>query len=826
MEGVNYMDGSDIEETIFNPGEMTVEEWEELNDHRWYRESPVYSPVLNAGGVNNVNQSILENWQCAARNLRGEMDIGGKTLHEVEEAARRIRFGEVFASFNEFELCLDCWCVVNMRASHKFKRNPDCRVRICRYGLPARKKGVGKSCEWTPSEPSGSSQGLEPPHVLGVRTFNDFAARRNTPGFPTVRPDRPDLNLEEKVFSQCTQRQKKRVGVKGGCGEKDRYDAAQMMRFTHANSDGDDLDEEDIEGDEEDCDDDLKKVGHLHKWMGPTSKAPWLAQVFGDRITSEYRRPVGQLQTEFRMQYTRDVEYMQMFKMRSICQDIISGCQQQSFSHIPSLCAQISEVDPSAVVDWHRFDGTCVFMRAFVSPSACRNVLRYCQKYVALDACFTKNKKYPTQLFIATTVDGNSHVVPLAYAVAPTENYENWRWFIQNLVASIEGLESRNVIIVSDRQKGLEKAVAEVLPRNFHMHCAHHLKMNVIKHFGAAAGKAFLTLVYMDDQASYECRLVEMETRSSKGPDLVRYIRQISVDRYVRFAIPLPRYGRTTSNIVECINGALKPVRDYAPCHTIWQMWNYMLNLFYARREKARQSSEELTAFVTKRMKEIVQNCGSFVAMSAYENEALVQTDGGRKQWRLTKVPTRKCTCWEIQDCLWPCIHFVAWQKARGEDYMRYVDRIYFTKSLVQCYCKTIPVILQTELPMSVACRAPPAAIRNGRQRIVRILNGGSARSAESEFSYPIQDDLAMNPAAVMTNVSQEDGGERGNPPVPQSSAPQGEQLSQASPVTRSKGTRCCGACKQPGHTRRTCPTLRQYRRAEVQEGLDVAADG
>ncbi|KAL3681803.1 hypothetical protein R1sor_024759 [Riccia sorocarpa] len=547
---------------------MTVEEWEELNDHRWYRESPVYTHVLNAGGVNNVSQSILANWQCAARNLRGEMDIGGKTLHEVEEAARRIRFVEVFASFNEFELCLDCWCVVNMRASHKFKRNPDCRVQICRYGLPARKKGVGKSCEWTSSELSGSSQGLEPPHVLGVRSFNDFAARRNTLAFPTVRPDRPDLNLEEQVFSQCTQRQKKRVDVKGGCGEKDRYDAAQMVRFTHADSDGDDLDEEDIEGDEEDCDDDLKKVdrktpsrgtrcewrvrcqynkksdeykittlnlthtcpGHLHKWRGPTSKAPWLAQVFGDRITSEYRRPVG----------------------------------------------------------------------------------------------------------------------------------------------------------------------------------------------------------------CYERRLVEMETRSSKGPDLVRYIRQIPVDRYVRFAIPLPRYGKTTSNIVECINGALKPVRDYAPCHIIWQMWNYMLNLFYARREKARESLEELTAFATKRMKEIVQNCGSFVAMFADENEALVQTDGGRKQWRLTKVATRKCTCWEIQYCLWPYIHFVAWQKARGDDYMRYVDRIWFQKSLVQCYSKTIPVTLQTELPMSVACRAPPAAIRNGRQRIVRIPNGGSARSAESEYSYPI----------------------------------------------------------------------------------------
>ncbi|KAL3676766.1 hypothetical protein R1sor_026714 [Riccia sorocarpa] len=367
-----------------------------------------------------------------------------------------------------------------MRASHKFKRNPDCRVRICRYGLPMRKKGVGKSCEWTPSEPSGSSQGLEPPHVLGVRSFNDFVTRRNTQAFPIVRPDRPDLNLEEQVFSQCTQRRK-----------------------------------------------------------------------------------------------------------------------------------------------------------------------------------------------------------------------------------------------------------------------------------------------------NYERRLVEMETGVSKGPDLVRYIHQIPVDRYVRFAIPLPRYGRTTSNAVECINGALKPIRDYAPCRILWQMWNYMLNLFYARREKARISSDELTEFAPKRMKEIVQNCGSFVAMSADENEALVQTDGGLKQWRLTKVPTRKCTCLEIQDCLWACIHFVAWQK-----------------------------------------------------RIMRIPNGGAARSVESEYSYPIHDDPFMNPTAVMTNVPQEDAVERGNPPVAQSSAPLGEQLSQAPPVARSRGTRCCGACKQLGHTRRTCPTLRQYMRTEVHEGLDVAADG
>ncbi|KAL3691019.1 hypothetical protein R1sor_004670 [Riccia sorocarpa] len=88
-------------------------------------------------------------------------------------------------------------------------------------------------------------EGLEPPHVLAVRSYSDFTQRRDTPAIPTARPDCPDLNFEEQVFLQCTQQKKKRVGGKDGCG-------------------------------------------HIHKWRGPTSKAQWLAQVFGDIITSEY----------------------------------------------------------------------------------------------------------------------------------------------------------------------------------------------------------------------------------------------------------------------------------------------------------------------------------------------------------------------------------------------------------------------------------------------------------------------------------------------------------------------------------------------------------
>ncbi|KAL3697616.1 hypothetical protein R1sor_011692 [Riccia sorocarpa] len=232
--------------------------------------------------------------------------------------------------------------------------------------------------------------------------------------------------------------------------------------------------------------------------------------------------------------------------MRDICQDMISGCQMQSFSHIPALCARIRDADSGAIVDWDTFEDSCTFRRLFVCPSATRPILRFCQKMVALDACFTKNKKYPTQLFLATVHDGNSQIVPLAYGLAPVENFENWMWFLHNLKISIQDLSSDEVFIVSDRQKGLEKAVSEMLPENPHMHCGHHLKMNVQKHFGKVAVQVLQNLFHAPYEERFNSILEEAGNRLDFGRKFVQYVRRIDPERYVRYALPLPRYGRTT----------------------------------------------------------------------------------------------------------------------------------------------------------------------------------------------------------------------------------------------------------------------------------------
>lgn len=98
---------------------------------------------------------------------------------------------------------------------------------------------------------------------------------------------------------------------------------------------------------------------------------------------------------------------------------------------IPLLLDRLKEVDLGCMVDCTCMEESHTFERAFICPSMTRNALKYYHPVVCLDAYHTKNCKYPTQFFLATTWDGDSKICILCYVVAPIENLNNWMWFLK-----------------------------------------------------------------------------------------------------------------------------------------------------------------------------------------------------------------------------------------------------------------------------------------------------------------------------------------------------------------------------------------------------------
>ncbi|KAL2644612.1 hypothetical protein R1flu_012199 [Riccia fluitans] len=242
----------------------------------------------------------------------------------------------------------------------------------------------------------------------------------------------------------------------------------------------------------------------------------------------------------------------------------------------------------------------------------------------------------------------------------------------------------------------------------------------------------------------YEEALGILEKDYPNGKEAVAYIKAIDPRKFSRYALVLPRYGRVTSNAVECMNAAFLKLREYAARRLLFEVWIYVMRSFYERRTTTEGSIDLLTEYAKGRLSEFEREYGRYVTYNADDDNALVQTNGGVDQWIVRRHPRLSCSCYEPQEMQWPCIHVMSWCKGKGEDYLPYVDRIYCQKSLLACYSQAIPPVTEQDLVIHITCRAPEAAVRRGRARTVRIPNGGGSSRRHREYMYPVQDEARL----------------------------------------------------------------------------------
>ena len=81
---------------------------------------------------------------------------------------------------------------------------------------------------------------------------------------------------------------------------------------------------------------------------------------------------------------------------------------------------------------------------------------------------------------MATAIDPEDQIVPMAFALTEGENNESWSWFMQLLRVQVFG-PSRTICLISDRHLGLLNAAAEHIdgfPPLVHRWCMRHFAAN------------------------------------------------------------------------------------------------------------------------------------------------------------------------------------------------------------------------------------------------------------------------------------------------------------------------------------------------------------
>jgi hypothetical protein len=138
---------------------------------------------------------------------------------------------------------------------------------------------------------------------------------------------------------------------------------------------------------------------------------------------------------------------------------------------IPAHCAHVLERDDRARALCNAPGGK--FKILFVFPSAFQDAYAYCHPIFAFDGTHTRCA-HPQILLIATTLDANNGIIPLAYYMVPTKNPTEWNKFLHLIRSAIPLLCKLGAAFISDMEKVLKNGLSEMFPAGYFGYCTWH----------------------------------------------------------------------------------------------------------------------------------------------------------------------------------------------------------------------------------------------------------------------------------------------------------------------------------------------------------------
>ncbi|XP_016199071.1 uncharacterized protein LOC107640035 [Arachis ipaensis] len=96
------------------------------------------------------------------------------------------------------------------------------------------------------------------------------------------------------------------------------------------------------------------------------------------------------------------------------------------------------------------------FHRMFWMFPPCIEAFRHCKPLVSIDGTHLYGK-YGGTLLLAIAQDGNSNILPVAFALVEGENAESWSYFLSNLRRHVT--PQQGILVISDRHNGIKAAL-------------------------------------------------------------------------------------------------------------------------------------------------------------------------------------------------------------------------------------------------------------------------------------------------------------------------------------------------------------------------------
>ncbi|XP_055960100.1 uncharacterized protein LOC126661647 [Mercurialis annua] len=380
----------------------------------------------------------------------------------------------------------------------------------------------------------------------------------------------------------------------------------------------------------------------------------------------------------------------------------VYGDWEYNYTQITKFMDNVVQVNPGSF--WHG-EGRLtdcsgvqcrIFKRMFWTFFPMVDGFPFCKPILFIDGTHLYGK-YKLHMLIASAVDGNNHIMPVAFAIVESESSESFEYFLNHLGDQV--IRDRKVAIVSDRAPGLISVLRRPewegidhffcirhLMANFHT----HIRNNDMKLLDEKAGRTF-------QEKKYKRYMATMAIRSPAGYAYLTDERYLKKEQWALcWDIKAQRNGVMTTNYAESINATLKNVRGLPITAMIEAIFDRLSDMFVKRWEMYKGIIAQgvmFTLICNTHMKNATLKARTH-KLKKYNPDTLTyrvitkKDNFRRKGGNIQKVNLQmmKCTCGKFQHRQIHCSHAMAVIQQEKLNPHNYVGWRYQTKNAIQAW--------------------------------------------------------------------------------------------------------------------------------------------
>uniref|UniRef100_K3Y1J3 MULE transposase domain-containing protein n=1 Tax=Setaria italica TaxID=4555 RepID=K3Y1J3_SETIT len=294
------------------------------------------------------------------------------------------------------------------------------------------------------------------------------------------------------------------------------------------------------------------------------------------------------------------VKYSKAWRVKEHAVVLLWGDWKESYGMVPRVLSAITYYNPG--IKWcidscgmrHPDNGVLkhILQRVFWCFPQSSEAFQHCCPVIPVDGTFLTGK-YKGTLVMAVGVDPEQQLVPLAFALAESENNESWSWFMKLVRLHVLG-PSRIVCMISNRHHGILNCAKDHMdgfPPLVHRWCTRHFAANMSRRQKSNRVIGKLKIL---------CKVHTEREFSEKLEDLVKNLNddakewlKAEIEDKDKWAQAFDeggmRWGILTTNYSESLNAVFKGIRSRPVSGTIEYSFEKCNAYFVDRWQKARR---------------------------------------------------------------------------------------------------------------------------------------------------------------------------------------------------------------------------------------------